>query len=142
MKMIRITVDNEISVHEFPEGTFSEQNAEIRKQIGPECEIYEHVMPKRLYSEFGGSNKISNIPGQCVAMLVDEEGFHHKLDMNVVGSWLYQSDRHGSPILGNILIVGEVWNGNGISFCGMSEETLPLWYPVWEVISRKARGLS
>lgn len=59
MKIIRVSTDNEISVHDFPEGSYLEQNQTLRKLIGPRCELYEHVMPKRLYSALGASNKIS-----------------------------------------------------------------------------------
>ena len=48
MKIIRISTDNEISVHDFPEGSYSEQNQVLRELIGPRCVLYEHVMPKRL----------------------------------------------------------------------------------------------
>lgn len=57
MKLIKITTDNEISVHEFPEGNYSEQNEALADLIGPKCRLCEHVMPNRLYKELGGSNK-------------------------------------------------------------------------------------
>ena len=43
MKIIRISVDNEISTYDFPEGSYSQQNQALRKLIGPRCELYEHV---------------------------------------------------------------------------------------------------
>lgn len=49
MKLIKITTDNEISVHEFPEGNYSEQNEALADLIGPKCRLCEHVMPNRLY---------------------------------------------------------------------------------------------
>ena len=33
MKIIRITTDNEISVHEFPEGNYREQNKALKSLI-------------------------------------------------------------------------------------------------------------
>lgn len=138
MRMIRITTDNEISVHEFPEGTFAEENAVIREHIGPRCELYEGVRPKRLYNELGAATSRNG----GVSMLVDEDGLYHELDMNTVGSWLYETDKHGHPIVGNILIVGTEWRGNGVSFCGISEEQFDLLYPQLEEITRKARNLS
>lgn len=36
MKMIKITTGNQISVHDFPEGSFEEQNKSLRDYIGPE----------------------------------------------------------------------------------------------------------
>lgn len=100
MKMIKITTENQISVHDFPEGSFEAQNEAIREHIGPKCELYEHVMPRRLYSELHASGK----RGNGVSMLVDEDGYYHNLPENIVASWLYESDKHGYPILGNVLI--------------------------------------
>lgn len=103
MKMIKITTGNQISVHDFPDGSISEQTKLLCKYIGPECELVEHVMPKRLYTELNAPRK----RGNCVSMLVDEDGYYHELSPNIIGSWLYETDIHGYPILGNILIVGE-----------------------------------
>ena len=139
MKIIRITTDNELSVHDFPEGNYSEQNKVLRELIGPKCDLLEHVMPIRLYRELGGSNRVGKEKGSCVNMLIDEEGLYHDLDINTIGSYLYETDRHGHPIVGNILIAGEVWHGDGISFCGMSEEQFDLLYPKFETLTKKAR---
>lgn len=141
MKLIKITTDNEISVHEFPEGNYSEQNEALADLIGPKCRLCEHVMPNRLYKELGGSNKVGKVKWSCVSMLVDEEFLYHDLDMNGVGSFLYETDKHGSPIMGNILIVGEVWTGDGIDFCGMSEQQFNLLYPKLEELTKKAREM-
>lgn len=139
MKIIRITTDNEISTHEFPQGSYSEQNQVLRNLIGAKCELYEHVMPNRLYKELGGSNKVGKEVGSCVSMLIDEEGLYHDLGMNTVGSYLYETDRHGHPIAGTILIVGEQWTGDGIDFCGMSDQQFDLLYPKLEELTKKAR---
>ena len=37
MKIIRITTDLEMTVHDFPEGTHEEQNHELRELIGNDC---------------------------------------------------------------------------------------------------------
>lgn len=39
MKMIKITTENQISVHDFPEGSFEAQNEAIREHIGPAMKI-------------------------------------------------------------------------------------------------------
>lgn len=119
MKIIRISTDNEISMHEFPEGTYREQNKALRSLIGPMCETYEHVLPKRLYSELGVPGKVLREAGGFVSMLIDEEGLYHDLDENPIGSYLYETDKHGHPIVGNILLVGEEWGTDGIDFCGI-----------------------
>lgn len=64
---------------------------------------------------------------------------NHNLEVNVVGSWLYESDLHGNPILGNILVIGEYWGGDGVEFCGMSDEQYNLLYPQLEELTKKAR---
>ena len=117
MKMIKITTNNQISVHDFPDGSFGEQNQVLRGHIGPKCELYEHVMPKRLYNELHGSRQ----RGNCVSMLVDEDGHYHELPENIVASWLYESDKHGYPILGNVLIVGGKWEEQALVFVGSRE---------------------
>lgn len=142
MKLIKITTDNEISVHEFPEGSYTVQNYALRELIGPRCELYEHVMPNRLYKELEGSNKVRKEKGSCVSMLIDEEGIYHDLDDNMVGSYLYETDKHGHAIVGNILIVGEVWTGDGIDFCGMSDIQFNLLYPKLEELTKKARDFA
>lgn len=138
MKIIRITTSNEISVHNFPEGTYEEQNRILREYIGPQCSIYEHVMPRRLYAQLGGSAEVGNEKGSCVSMLIDEDGLYNDLEENLVGSWLYESDKHGNPIVGNILIVGELWTDDGIDFCGISESQFNLLYPKLENLAKKA----
>lgn len=139
MKIIKITTDNEISVHDFPAGTCQEQNEAIRRMIGPRCELYEHVMPKRLYTELGGSNRVGREKGSCVGMLVDEEGLSRDMDVNTVGSYLYEADKHGNCIVGTILIIGEQWTNEGIDFCGISEQQFGLLYPKLEKLVKKAR---
>lgn len=142
MKIIRITTENEISVHDFPEGTYRMQNEVLRKLIGPRCEMYEHVMPNRLYKELGASNRVREEKGSCVSMLIDEEGHYHDLEENMVGSYLYETDRHGCAIVGNILIVGEEWGNDGIDFCGISDIQFDNLYPRLEKLTEKARNFT
>lgn len=141
MNIIKVTADNEISVHEFPNGDYSQQNKALRELIGPKCELYEHVMPRRLYKELGGSNKVTKEKGNCVSMLIDEEGLYHDLEINKVGSFLYETDIHGIPIVGTILIVGEQWlsDDEGIDLCGISKLQFDLLYPKLEELTKKAR---
>lgn len=126
MKLIRISTDLELSVHEFPTGTHSEQNDYLRELIGNKCNLYEHVMPERLYADLKMKNRPTKVPGQCVSMLIDEEGLLKPNIPNLIGSYLYKTDEHNIPIMGNILFVGEEWGGDGIDFCGIEEETFKL----------------
>ena len=55
-------------------------------------------------------------------MLIDEECLlKGKLAPNLIGSYLYETDKHRNPILGNILFVGEEWKCDGADFCGIEE---------------------
>ncbi len=126
MKIIRITTDLEMTVHDFPEGTHEEQNHELRELIGNDCRIYEHVMPERLYTNLKMKNRPTKVPGQCVSMLIDEEGLLKPNHANMIGSYLYKFDEHKIPIAGNILFVGEEWTRDGIDFCGIEDETFEL----------------
>ena len=47
---------------------------------------------------------------------------HLPLESNILGSWLYETDKHGYPIAGNVLFVGTKYTGMGIDFCGISED--------------------
>jgi len=60
--------------------------------------------------------------GHRMVMLVDEEGLLKSLELNILGSWLYETDKHGYPIAGNVLFVGTKYTGMGIDFCGISED--------------------
>lgn len=122
MKLIKISTDLELTVHEFPEGTHEQQNKFLRELIGNNCDLYEHIMPARLYRDLHMKNRPTKVPGQCVSMLIDEEGLlKEKVIPNLIGCYLYETDRHGNPIVGNILFVGEEWTGDGIDFCGIEE---------------------
>lgn len=126
MKLIKISTDLELSVHEFPTGTCEKQNQFLQELIGNGCRIYEHVMPDRLYTELHMFNSPSKIPGQCVSMLIDEEGRLKKNVPNLIGSYLYRTEQHGCPIMGNILFVGEEWGKDGIDFCGIEDNIFEL----------------
>lgn len=127
MKLIKISTNLELTVHDFPTGTHGEQNEYLRELIGEDCRLYEHVMPKRLYTDLKMKNHPTKIPGQCVGMLIDEEGLLKEGNIpNLIGSYLYETDKHKIPIMGNVLFVGEEWTGDGIDFCGIEEETFKL----------------
>lgn len=121
MNIIKISTDLELTIHEFLIGSYQKQNQFLRELIGNHCELYEHVKPRRLYTEFQMKNHVTNIAGQCVSMLVDEEGGLKDNEVNLIGSYLYETDTHQQPIMGNILFVGERWIGGEVDFCGIDE---------------------
>ncbi len=126
MNLIKISINLELSVHEFPGGSHEEQNQFLQELIGNNCRIYEHVMPDRLYTELHMFDHPSKIPGQCVSMLIDEESRIKENKQNLIGSYLYRTEQHGCPIMGNILFVGEKWSGDGIDFCGIDDRVFEL----------------
>ncbi len=126
MRIIKISTDLELTVHEFLTGTYEQQNKFLCELIGNYCNIYEHVMPARLYTELHMRKQATKIAGQCVSMLIDEEGFLKENTPNLIGSYLYETDKHGHPIMGNILFVGEKWNNGGIDFCGIADSLFEL----------------
>lgn len=122
MKMIKITTDLKMTIHEFPSGNWNKQNKEIRELIGNNCGLYEHVMPVRLYRELHHKNHPTKTAGQCVSMLIDEEGLlKEEMKPNLLASYLYETDKHNNPIMGNVLFVGEKNTCDGIEFCGIEE---------------------
>lgn len=120
-KLVRVSTDLQVTIHDYPEGSYQIQNKALRKLIGNDCDLYESVSPKRLYSRVKIGKKMEK-EGHRMVMLVDEEGLLKSLESNILGSWLYETDKHGYPIAGNVLFVGTKYTGMGIDFCGISED--------------------
>lgn len=122
MKIIRVTTDNIVTVHDYPDGNFSQQNTALSELIGNGCEMVEGVKPRRLYERLRFLCQPTMKEGESVSMLVDEEGLlKDEPIINPIGSYLYEVDKHGCPIVGNILFIGEYLTADGISFSGLSE---------------------
>lgn len=140
MKIIRIKTDNTIQVLQYPEENDPRiENEKLRKFIGESCEVLEHVRPRRLYEELGASVKPTRFKGDCVGMLIDDNGIANKLPVNLSASWLYGADVHGCPIVGDVLIIGEYWEGDGISFCGLSEYNFGILFGQLQLLTELAR---
>ena len=88
IKTIKITVENQILVVELPDWSYKEK----AKAIGAEC--HEIVRTQRMYDLFGDS----------VVMIVDDSGFIENKPMNLVASYFYGADEHGYTIAGDILL--------------------------------------
>ena len=76
----------------------------------------------------------TEVLGECVSMLVDEEGRLKENEPNLIGSYLYESDRHRNYIMGNILFVGEELTDEGLDFCGIEES-------VFRILEQKLNAL-
>ena len=77
--------------------------------------------------------------GKAVSMLVDESGLYKDLELNAVGSWLYETDKHMNPVVGNILFVGEYLTMDGAEFCGIPDAEFKRLYPILEDLTKKVR---
>lgn len=119
-KIIKVDTELNVTIHYFPEGTIREQNHQLCELIGNGCDTIERVTPRRLYDELGHSARAECQDSKCVSMLVYEEFlFRDGIELNRIGSYLYGTDRHGNPIFGNILFVGEECGDDGILFTGL-----------------------
>lgn len=123
--IIRITSDNQISTHEFPQGGILEVNETLCSLIGTDCRLCEDVRPANLYEVLDAPN----IAGHSVSMLVDEEGCYHDLELNQVGTFLY-----GAPIAGTILIVGEVRKYGEYCLADIPEDIFNTLYPKFKAL--------
>lgn len=72
-KIIKVSTDLEVTVHDYPEGMLETQNRQLCELIGDGCDMVENVMPKRLYRELGHTTTVLRENSKCVSMLVDEE---------------------------------------------------------------------
>lgn len=79
------------------------------EQIG--CKIPEHVRPMRLPRPY--------------AMIIDDMGLVNDLPINNLGSILYGTDQHGSPICGPAIILKDVMTLDGPSTVSLDESDIP-----------------
>ena len=104
MKIVKVETNGKVTLLDTPEELTC---AWCAKQIG--CEWVELVRPKRLADGY--------------IMLVDEVGLmKDRPTVNVAGSWLYETDIHGQPIVGDALILREIYGDDGPEFAPMDEE--------------------
>ena len=98
-----------------------------------------HILVDSRADEDEMGSEIKNVPGSKVSMLVDEEFYFHcdETKLNKIASWLYETDHHGYPILGNALIIGEKYGNAGIEFCEMSEEQFNIVFPKLEELGKR-----
>ena len=89
MKIIKVSTELEMSVHEFPSGTIREHNKALCELIGNGCDLVEHVMPKRLYTEL-------KMP--CLEVLVDDQWVKTRMEMNLAREWYLV----GTPYCGDL----------------------------------------
>ncbi len=103
MKAMVITTNCKISIIEVHEPL----HKGLQEAIGGYIEL---VHPKGLRRPF--------------CMLVDEDGLRKKLLPNPLGCLLYETYRHGQPIVGDIAIVREKWSPDGIVFDSLTDDDI------------------
>ena len=87
MKTIKITTDNVVSIIDV---NFNDLRS-IQSAIGG---YFETVKTQKMWDYF-----------KCPMMfLADEEGHLKKLPLNQLGSYFYDTERHGWPIAGDIIL--------------------------------------
>ena len=103
MKGIVVTTENQLTVRDF--------GAPLYKTVGEAVDGWiEIVRPGGLKKPF--------------VMIVNEEGLIKGLPVNVAGSLLYGTPVHGSPIVGDIVIMKEGWTDEGMDLIGLTDEEL------------------
>ena len=87
MKTIKVTTDNTVSVIDVDFNDFRS----IQKAIGG---YFETVKTQKMLDYFK----------QPMIFLADEEGHVKGLPLNQLGSYFYDTERHGWPIAGDIIL--------------------------------------
>lgn len=117
MKTIRIDTRNHISVLDI------HAVSDLRELLG---DTPEHVRPRRLP------------PPYC--MFVADNGLLKALPLNAVGSWLYETDKHGSPIVGDVYLLKDGWGPNGFDSLGLEDEDISALLPWMQDAAQKVKG--
>lgn len=103
MKAIKIDTNRNMTVADIP--------APLYDGLGELLDgTPEHVRPKRLP------------PPYC--MMVDDCGLVKYLPENPTGGYLYQTDKHGSPIAGDIYLMKEIPSGGSYDVAGLDDDDL------------------
>ena len=107
MNGLRVTTGNEVSVVDLSGQDYLYKR--IAAQIN-KCSHIEIVRPRRLKHP--------------IVMVVDEEGLLKDNEYNLVGSVLYQTDLHGSPIAGDVIFMREEYGPDGMDLFGLTEHDI------------------
>lgn len=86
MKTLKITADNKISIIDLD---FDHRS--LREEVGG---YFETVKTQKLWDYFKAK----------VVMIVDEEGLIKELPANLLGCYFYDTDKHGFPIVGDVIL--------------------------------------
>jgi hypothetical protein len=103
MKALKITTGNEIAAIEVEQPPYRSVGAIVGGPI-------EITRPRGL--------------ARHLVMVVDEEGRLRDKNVNLIGSALYGTLKHGSPIVGDIVLMREEPGPDGYDLSGLSNEDI------------------
>lgn len=98
--------------------------------VTPDCKVYVKNYGDPLYitvgKTVGGDIELVRPKRLCrpYVMLVNEDGINMHLPFNPVGSYYYQTDLHGWPILGTAVFMKEGMTEKGPDLVGLTDEEL------------------
>lgn len=117
MKVIEINTSGNVSEFEVTDDI----GEQIRNRLDGWIEV---VKPERLDSEY--------------IMIADEEGLLKELRINLFGSYLYETEKHGFPIAGNIYIATVGYTDDGeFDIMGLSDDAVQKFYGKYREIIDK-----
>jgi len=103
MKTLKVTTANEVTIINVEEPL----HISLREHVGGYIEI---VNPRGLRHPF--------------CMIVDEEGRLKYKPRNTVGCVLYETHKHGAPIVGDIVIMRTEQTDDGIDLVGLTDDDI------------------
>lgn len=109
MKGLVINTKNKCHVEEYGEPLYRT----VGETVGGYIEI---VHPKGLPSPY--------------CMIVNEEGLIRELPVNLMGSILYESHIHGSPVVGNVVIMKDGFRNGERDIVGLDAEDVAKLVPI------------
>lgn len=122
MKGIIVTAGNEVTVKDFGAPLFMTLGEAVDGSI-------ELVYPRGLAAPF--------------CMVVNEEGLLRGFGINRVGSYFYETHKHGSPIVGDVVFMKTDMTEESPDIVGLNEEDIDfLWkniYPFIAVLKRSKK---
>ena len=110
---VKLNVNGTADIIEVPD---KKEWTWFSQQIG--CDYFENVYPRGLKEPY--------------MMIVDEEGlFKDRPVVNFFASWLYETHKHGHPIVGDALIMKQVMTEDGPDVGGLEKNEA-------EILQRRA----
>ena len=97
-------------------------------EISPDCVCTLKDFAAPLYMSLGeavgGCIELVNPRGLPApyCMVINDEGLLRGLSFNPVGSYLYETHKHGSPIVGTVVLMKTGFTSSGPDIIGLEEE--------------------